>query len=82
MLIPEFIRFYGYTRQEVMAEYAIAFFALVNSMFQLKAKERLEGILEVSTGMAGDKGKSTVTKLEDQAEGLDKILRQVRVVKG
>lgn len=82
MLVPEFIRFYGYTRAQTLSEYAISFFALVNAMYQLKAKERLDGILEVSTGMAGDKGRSTVTKLQDQADGLDKVLREVRNIKG
>jgi len=82
MLVPEFIRFYGYTREQTLAEYAIAFFALVNAMYQLKAKERLDGILEVSTGMSGDKGRTTVTKLQEQAEGLEKVLQEVRNVKG
>lgn len=82
MLIPEFIRFYGYTREQTLAEYAIAFFALVNSMYQLKAKENLDGILQVSVGMAGEKGRSVVGKLEEQAEGLERILNEVRVVKG
>lgn len=82
MLVPEFIRFYGYTREQTLAEYALSFFAMVNAMYQLKAKERLDGILEVSTGMSGDKGRSTITKLQDQADGLDKVLREVRNVKG
>lgn len=82
MLIPEFIRFYGYTREQTLAEYAISFFALVNSMYQLKARENLDGILQVSVGMAGDKGKSIINKLEEQAEGLERILREVRSVKG
>lgn len=82
MLIPEFIRFYGYTREQTLAEYAISFFALVNSMYQLKAKENLDGILQVSVGMAGEKGKSIIKKLEEQSEGLERILKEVRVVKG
>lgn len=82
MLIPEFIRFYGYTREQTLAEYAISFFALVNSMYQLKARENLDGILQVSVGMAGDKGRSIIKKLEEQSEGLERILREVRSVKG
>lgn len=81
MVVPEFMRFYGYTRRQFLGEYAIAFFALVNSMYQLKARERMDGILEVSTGMAGEKAKDTINKLERQSEGLEPVLREVRAVK-
>ncbi len=41
MIIPEFIRFYGYTTEQTLNEYARTFYTLVNSMYQIQAKETL-----------------------------------------
>lgn len=81
MIVPQFIRFYGYNLADTFNEYAVSFFSLVNSMYRLQASERLNGILEVATGMAGKDGKATVSKLEEQAEGMNKYLREVRNLK-
>jgi hypothetical protein len=81
MMIPQFVRFYGYTLADTFNEYAVSFFSLVNSMYRLQARERLDGILEVAIGMAGKEGKSTISKLEEQAEGLNKYIREAKVVR-
>lgn len=81
-MIPEFIRFYGYTRRQTLAEYAVAFFSMVNSMYRLKASETLDGIVQVGTGMAGDQGRSTIDDLKRQSKGIHGLLEEVKVIKG
>lgn len=81
MIVPQFIRFYGYSLTDTFNEFAVSFFSLVNSMYRLQAKERLDGILEVSMGMAGKEGKGTISKLQEQAEGLGKYIREAEVLR-
>lgn len=81
MIVPEFMRFYHYTLNETMHEYAIAFFTLVNSMFRLKAKETIERAYEYSLGQGGDESKSAIEKLRKDSEGLHGILNEVKTVK-
>lgn len=82
MVVPQFIRFYGYTLTDTLDEYAVSFFSLVNSMFRIKARENIDGALRVSLGMSGKEGKSTLEKLEKESQGLHGILKEVRNVKG
>lgn len=81
MMIPEFIRFYGYTAQEVLHEYAITFFSLVNSMYRLQAREQLRQIVAVSAGMNGKESQSTISEIEKQEKGLHGIVQEIRNVK-
>lgn len=82
MMIPEFIRFYGYTSQQVLSEYAVTFFSLVNSMYRLQAREMLRGITTVSTAMSGKEASSTINELRKQEKGLQGIVQEVRTVRG
>lgn len=82
MIVPQFIRFYGYTLNQTMSEFAVSFFSLVNSMYRIEANERLNGILEVSAGMAGKEAREVIGKLEDQSQGANKYIDQAKVLKG
>lgn len=82
MMIPEFLRFYHYTVSQTLNEYAIVFFTLVNSMYQIQAKETLNGILAVGAGMSGKEASSIIDDLKRQARGLSGIVNEVRQVKG
>lgn len=82
MIVPQFIRFYGYTLAQTLDEYAVSFFSLVNSMYRIQARENIDGALRVSLGMSGKEGQNTLHKLEKEAEGLHGILKEVRNVKG
>jgi hypothetical protein len=79
-MIPEFIRFYGYTRSQVLGEYARSFFAMVNSMLELSAKEMLDRIIVNNTNY-DESGRSTINRLERQCRGLDAIIEEVKIAK-
>lgn len=81
MMIPEFIRFYGYTAQEALSEYAVTFFSLVNSMYRLQAREMLRDITTTSTAMSGKESSSTINELKKQERGLHGIVQEVRTVR-
>lgn len=84
MIIPQFLRFYGgYTNQSLLNEYAVTFFSLINDLFRIQAVETIDGILEVSAGMAsGSDRQEVLAKLNKQAEGLKGIIKEVRTIKG
>lgn len=79
-MIPEFVRFYAYTAQDVLDEYAVRFFALVNSMYQQKATEAMQAVYQVSTGFNGNK--EYLDSLKKQAGGTAAIVDEVRLIKG
>lgn len=81
MMIPEFMRFYSYTLTQVLNEYAVSFFSLVNSMYRLLAREQIRDIVSVSAGMAGKDGQSTIDELKKQERGLHGVVEEVRVAK-
>ena len=81
MMIPEFIRFYGYSLEAVLNEYARSFFALLNSMYQLEAKESLINITNMSTAFGSDNGNDVISNLEKQRKGIGGIVNEVRVIK-
>jgi hypothetical protein len=81
MMIPEFMRFYGYTAKQTLGEYAITFFSLVNSMYRLQAREQLRQIVAVSAGMNGKESQSTISEIEKQEKGLHGIVQEIRNVK-
>lgn len=74
-MIPEFMRFYGYTLAEVMGEYARTFYSLINSMYQIKAQEALEA---VSCNNATD---DLVSAYKKQAKGLHGVVQEVKIAR-
>lgn len=82
MIVPQFMRFYHYSLADTLDEFAVAFFSLVNSMYRIRARENLDGALQVSLGMSGKEGRETLNKLEKESQGLHGILKEVRNVKG
>lgn len=79
MMLPEFMRFYSYTASEALEEYAVRFFSLVNSMYRIKARESLDGVMQVSTGMNGNK--QYIDALQKQEKGISGIVEEVRMLK-
>lgn len=82
MIVPEYMRFYAQTPDQVFNEFAITFFTLAGAMYRIMANETLSDILAVSTGMAGKDGSGVVDRLKEQAKGSHGILEEVRTVKG
>lgn len=78
MIVPEFIRFYGYSLDKTLDEKAKVFFSLVNSMYRIQASETLNLSAGVAVGM-GDK--DIQKKLVDKTGGLSKIIKEVRSIK-
>ena len=75
MMIPEFMRFYHYTAEQVLNESARVFFSLMNSMYRLQANEQLSQILVQSTAFnCGSEAQSVILDLNKQAKGLHGIL--------
>jgi len=80
MSVPKFMRFYSYTRSETLNEWAVSFFSLLNSMYRIQGDEAINNIIQVSAGMAGkDGGSSVVAEYEKQAAGLHGIVEEVRI---
>lgn len=80
-MIPQFMRFYSYTMTEVMDEYARTFFTLINSMFEIEAREMLDDIAVVSVPNSKD-GNKVVEELQKRRKGLGGIIEEVKVAKG
>lgn len=80
MIVPEFIRFYGYTAEQAMQELAVRFFSLVNSMYRIQANEALMTLNVTNAAFSGDSG--VVDQLKKQSRGLHGIVQEVRIVKG
>lgn len=76
-MIPAYMRFYHYSRRETLREYARSFFALVNSMYTIEAKELLNDISVVATANAGDHGRQNIEALKKQERGIQAIVEQV-----
>jgi len=81
-MLPQFIRFYGYTAQQALDEYAVRFFSLVNYMRRLEATELLNELSILSSAFAGGKeARPLVEQLKKQAKGVQGIVQEVRNVK-
>lgn len=80
MVLAEFMRFYHYSVDEAMELYAVTFFALVNSMYQIQAKEMINDIKSVASAMSKDP-QSVIDKLEKSANGLHGIIQEVKNIK-
>jgi hypothetical protein len=82
-MFAEFIRFYGYTAEQALGEYAKRFFALCNSMYRIAGKESLELLVINSNAMSGgDDASRLADNLKKQAKGNHAILQEVKVIKG
>jgi hypothetical protein len=81
-MFADFMQFYNYKAEEALNEYAKRFFGLCGSMYRLKAKDNLIQLINLSNGMAGGKEARKLADLySNQAEGNDKILREIRNIK-
>ena len=75
MMIPEFIRFYGYTLNDVLNEYAKTFLSLCNDMYRLQATE----IIHMATAV--NINDAIVDDLKKQQRGIAGIASEVRIAK-
>jgi len=75
MMIPEFIRFYGYTLQDVLNEYAVTFFSLSNDMYRIQASEMIQ------TATAINVNDEIMTDLRKQQRGIAGIVEEVKTAK-
>jgi hypothetical protein len=82
MMIPEYIRFYGGNVTSALDEYARVFFALINSMYRLQAKEALLQLSVTNAAQGGENAQGVVDSLRKQERGLHGIVEEVRVIKG
>lgn len=81
-MIPEFIRFYSYTASQTLLEYAQTFFALVNQMYRLQAKESIQSIVNVSAAQSGGEHATRVlSDLQKQEKGISGIVEEVKNIK-
>ena len=74
-MIPEYMRFYKYTVSDVLNEYARTFFSLVNSMFEIHAREMLDNITISSAD------KNVVAELTKRQKGLGSIIEEVKIAR-
>jgi hypothetical protein len=79
-MIPEYIRFYGGTLESVLNMYTRTFFAMINSMLEIQAKEHLE-YMTISAAIQSKDGKKVVDTLLKQQKGLRGIVDEVKIVK-
>ena len=81
-MFADFLQAYSYTAEQALNEYAKRFFSLCESLYKLKARDNLTDLANLSSGMAGGKdAKKLADKYQEQFEGNDKILREVRNIK-
>lgn len=81
MMIPQFMRFYGYSASSTLNEHARTFFGLMNQMLRLQAEEALTDINTTAAAMSGKEGQSVIEGYKKQAGGLHAIVQEVRTVK-
>jgi hypothetical protein len=75
MLIPQFIRFYGYTLGDAMNEYAVTFFSLCNDMFRIRAGETID------MASAMNANEEIMEYLREQEKGIAGIVAEVKTAK-
>lgn len=79
-MIPEYIRFYGGTYDSVINLYARTFFALINSMKQIEARELLDSFAIHRASMS-EKPEATIDTLQKRKDGLSGIIEEVKIAK-
>jgi hypothetical protein len=80
-MIPEYIRFYGGTPASVLHEYARTYFAMLNQMYSLKAKELLDLLYMTNTATSSTNPDSYVDGLKKQSRGIGGIVNEIRNIK-
>jgi len=75
------MRFYNCTLDSVLSTYTRTFFALLNSLFQIKADEMLESIA-TQQAVHSEDGRVIIDQLKKQSKGLNGLVNEVKVVKG
>lgn len=81
-MVAEFMKFYHYKLDEVLNMYAISFYALLASMYQVKAMDNKE--LAYATAVAhagGDSFAEYIKAMDKQAKGAEGLLKEVRLVR-
>lgn len=68
--------------QTTLNEYGRTFFALLNQMVRLEAKERMQTILDNSVSQnSGEEAEKMFKELQDQYDGPDKYIEQAKMLK-
>lgn len=82
MIIPRFMRFYSYKTDEVLNEYAVTFFALLNDMFRIKADELLDlATIGALPHLEPNESKKILEHLERTSKGLRGLINEAKVLK-
>lgn len=82
MMFAKFIRFYNYTAEQALNEYAIRFFALVNSMLRIEGENNLTNLMIVNYGTnGGSETNNLFEQYKKQAGGNNEILQEIRSIK-
>lgn len=76
MHIAEFIRFYNYTIEQALNEYAKTFYSLLNDMYRIQATETLNMVY------ANNATEELINKLQKQEAGISGIVKEVKIVRG
>lgn len=81
-MIAEFMTYYHYSLDQTLMMYAVSFYALLASMYRLKAVETQEKAYMIAVAFAGgDSFKEYIEHLDKQAKGAQGLLDEVRVVR-
>ena len=78
-MIPEAMRFYSQSLDEILLMKAVSFFSLMNMMYRLQAEESMRQVANVNAGFSG--GKDYMNDLQKQSKGIHGIVEEVRTVK-
>lgn len=83
MIIPEFMRYYRYSLEQVLNMYAVTFDALANSMYQLMAKENINAMQVQLAARSDEAGRQMYLDMQQQAyDGVDKLVEQAKLLRG
>lgn len=81
-MIAEFMQFYTYSLEQVLAMYAVTFYALCAGMQQLKASQSYEQTVQARLAtVGGDVLEEYLHGKLEQSEGQARLLRQSRLLK-
>lgn len=72
------MRFYGYTKEQTLNEYARSFFGLINSMYRLKGEESLS-LIQVHSALNGSE--DALDNIKKESKGIHGILKEARIAK-
>lgn len=82
MMVAEFMNYYHYKLDDVLNMYALAFFALLASMYRLNGVKAQEVAYTMAVAQSGGKVyKEFIEAMEKQAKGARGILDEIRVIR-